>query len=259
MAKHVMRYTIRVFMTYPRMFAHGQPPPFIHHTQLMGEVPQTLSQCMVIFSGSDRPELASLLGTSVKYELYALMAQYETYNNEVELLAAFQAYILYSIFLLFSGDGRTRNPGQDENVMVGLQDMSMALMKSGLLLNAETQSIMPSWEAWIAVEAKRRAIQASHTLMWAWSLQQKYPPFGCREVGFMPTPSPKVLWQARDDEEWRGHYNKWLDYWRNGGAHRVEELMLIKPDIELDERTQRWLEEADEFGLVLMAQGMSVW
>lgn len=141
--------------------------------------------------------------------------------------------------------------------MMGLQDMSLALMKSGLLLNAETQSIVPSWEAWIAVASKRRAIQASHTLMWAWSLHHKYPPFGCREVAFMPTPSPKSLWQARDDEEWKGHYSRWLEYWRNGGPHRLEELMLIKPGIEIDERTQRWLGEADEFGLLLMSQGMN--
>lgn len=73
----------------------------------------------------------------------------------------------------------------------------------------------------------------------------------------MPTPSPKSLWQARDDEEWKGHYSRWLEYWRNGGPHRLEELMLIKPGIEIDERTQRWLGEADEFGLLLMSQGMN--
>lgn len=272
MARHVMRYIIRVFMTYPRMFAHGQPPPFIHHTQLKGEVPQSLSQCMAILSGLDSPELTSLLESSAKREVHVLLAkvrllpkhciglpslhriQYETYN-EAELLAGFQAYILYSIFLLFPRTRQSRTHRQDQNVMMGLQDMSLALMKSGLLLNAETQSIVPSWEAWIAVAAKRRAIQASHTLMWAWSLQHKYPPFGCREVAFMPTPSPKVLWQARDDEEWKGHYNKWLEYWRNGGPHRLDELMTIKPSIEIDERTQKWLEEADEFGLLLMSQG----
>ena len=71
----------------------------------------------------------------------------------------------------------------------------------------------------------------------------------------MPTPAPKILWQAEYEETWAERYSHWLEYWRDGGPHRVEELMAIGPEIEIDARSRRWLEEADEFGLLLMSEG----
>lgn len=71
----------------------------------------------------------------------------------------------------------------------------------------------------------------------------------------MPTPAPKILWQVECEETWTERYSQWLEYWRDGGLHRVEELMVIGPEIEIAARSQRWLEEADEFGLLLMSEG----
>lgn len=137
---------------------------------------------------------------------------------------------------------------------MGLQDMTLALQTTGLLLTAETQSAIPSWSEYRWMAAKRRTILASHMLMWAWSLMHRYPPFVCREVSFMPSPAPKILWQA-SSSGWHAVYSHWLERWQDGGPHCLEELTVAEPDIFLDARTQRWLEEADEFGLLLMSQG----
>lgn len=82
-------------MSYPRMFARGQPPPFIHHTQLKGEVPESLSHSMAILSGLDNPELASILETSAKYEAYALLAKVSLLPSPNRPAWSHQAYITF--------------------------------------------------------------------------------------------------------------------------------------------------------------------
>jgi hypothetical protein len=36
------------------------------------------------------------------------------------------------------------------------------------------------------------------------------------------------------------------------------EFMYIKPGVALDDRTERWLEDADEFGILFMSIGWSL-
>lgn len=43
-----------------------------------------------------------------------------------------------------------------------------------------------------------------------------------------------------------------------GGPHRLEELQALGPEVETDTRTQMWLEEADEFGVLLMSEGICI-
>ncbi|KIX00292.1 uncharacterized protein Z518_10431 [Rhinocladiella mackenziei CBS 650.93] len=136
-----------------------------------------------------------------------------------------------------------------------LQDITLELAKTGLLLEAELQSGVPAWQEWVLMAAKRRTILAAHMLMWAWSLKNRYPPFACFEISFMPTPAPKMLWHAQS-EGWESLYSNRLSGWLDGGPQRLEELMVIGPEIEIAPRSQRWLEEADEFGVLLMSEAV---
>lgn len=169
------------------------------------------------------------------------------------MLAALQAYILYAILLLFSESTCDRPHRVEQGIIFGLQDISLRLAASGVLLNAEVNSEIPEWSEWVTVAAKRRSVLAAHQVLWIWSLLRGYPPFGCRELGFMPSPAPKVLWESRGDG-WEHLYQDWMARWP-GGPHRLEELQVLGPEVEIDPRTQVWLEEADEFGVLLMSEG----
>lgn len=83
----------------------------------------------------------------------------------------------------------------------------------------------------------------------------KLPTFPCTELGFMPAVSSKALWDARTNDEWEITYNRWLSRWTVGGGYLMRELMAVQPGPELDERTEMWLEEVDEFGMMYMSLG----
>ena len=74
----------------------------------------------------------------------------------------------------------------------------------------------------------------------------------------MPAPAGKVLWTARTQQEWEGAYDRWLGRWAGQSIYKMQELIQINPGPELDPRTEMWLEEADEFGMMLMAIGKNL-
>lgn len=70
----------------------------------------------------------------------------------------------------------------------------------------------------------------------------------------MPASAAKYLWQAKDGMEWETKYGRWLKGWE-GEGYLQGEFMGIGEGIGIDERTERWVEEADEFGLMFMTIG----
>ena len=74
------------------------------------------------------------------------------------------------------------------------------------------------------------------------------------ELGPLPVPAPGYLWQEKDEKRWRQQYDVWLDRWKSG-FYRMEELFWIKPGCYMDERSEMWLAEVDEYGMLLMAEG----
>lgn len=156
--------------------------------------------------------------------------------------------------LLFSPDKWGRTHRVEQALIFGLQDICLEVATSGVLLNAEVNLEIPDWNEWVMVASKRRTVLAAHTVLWIWSLLHGYPPFACRELGFMPSPAPKILWNAPNDR-WQDLYQEWMRRWP-GGPHRLEELQALGTEVEIDPRTQIWLEEADEFGVLLMSEGI---
>lgn len=176
------------------------------------------------------------------------MGQYD----DNEMLSAAQAYILYAIIFLFA-DNSTRNHVEDQKVILKLQDFTLDLALAGLLLKAEKDSRVPEWQDWILMAARRRTVLVFHQICWAWSVIHSYPQFMCHEIAFMPTVESKILWQARTENEFQQSYTTWLPKWRDG-LHIMQELILIDTEGELPERMERWLEDVDELGMMLMPE-----
>lgn len=155
--------------------------------------------------------------------------------------------------LLFSQDNWNRTHLVEQALIFGLQDICLEVATFGVLLNAEVNSKIPDWNEWVVAASKRRTVLAAHTILWIWSLLYAYPPSACRELGFMPSPAPKILWNARNDD-WQTLYQECMRP-SPGGPHRLGELQILREEVETDPRTQIWLEEADEFGVLLMSEG----
>lgn len=104
------------------------------------------------------------------------------------------------------------------------------------------------------VSTKRRTILALHHVEWAWSVLHGYPELLCTELGPLPAPAAKRLWQEYRETEWERLYDGWLLQWKDG-FFAMAELFSIRSSDKLDARTEKWLSEADEFGMMVMAEG----
>lgn len=105
------------------------------------------------------------------------------------------------------------------------------------------------------VATKRRVVLTLHHLEWAWSLLYAYPELSCYELGPQPAPAAKQLWEAPDDTTWKRRYAHWLRQWKDG-PFRMDELFDIQSSGPLNSRTEKWLAESDEYGVLIMTEGI---
>lgn len=142
-------------------------------------------------------------------------------------------------------------------ILANLQRLVNYVGSLGLVLTDEIEHVKPSWEAWVNITSRRRALFALYLVHWALSVYHGLPSFDCEDLKHMPAPAPKLLWEAKSRDEWELHYNRWLVEWEQR-EYLHGEVAEIRSGVSLDRRTEKWLEETDELGLVLMALGEKV-
>lgn len=184
--------------------------------------------------------------------------QYHSYT-EVDLIAASQSLLLLLIILFF---GFEPSPilfhPLDAELLFQVWDVRQKLATTGLFLEEEVEHRQPSsWRDWVMVSAKRRIIMGYSHLEWAWSVTHGYPVLSCFELAPLPAPAATYLWQAGDWPSWERLYKEWLWKWRDGGGYKMVEFFDINPSGNLDLRSEMWFAEADDFGMLLMAEGKS--
>ncbi|KAL1956926.1 hypothetical protein VTO42DRAFT_6673 [Malbranchea cinnamomea] len=253
---HGMEFAFKVLRGWPRMLAEEfQLPPLIHFTQVNPEktLPQPLANCITLAKmwhwqceGAEQIVQDTVLG-----EVNNVLNKMQEYD-EIDLLAALQALVMHLIMLLFPSKNSTRPVARDDLMYERLKRLISQLVTTGLFLQEERKQVRPSWEAWIHITSKRRAVLSLFLLQWAYSVFHGIPPFDCKGLGFMPAPAAKALWQARTEDEWNSLYVRWLTRW-NGQGFLQCELAKIRPGIRMEPRAERWLEETDDFGLIMIA------
>ena len=160
--------------------------------------------------------------------------------------------MIYTIILIFPSKEQNTIPDVDPSVFSALQQTVYYAAGTGLVLQEETNLEVPSWEAWIHANSKRRVITTLYMLHWAYSVYHGRPSFDCHELGFMPATAAKFLWQATTRQQWNAFYNRWLAQW-DGRVYLQKEFQDIMPGVILDRRTQMWLEDADELGMLMVS------
>jgi hypothetical protein len=76
----------------------------------------------------------------------------------MDLLVAFEAYIIYSIMVFFSSDHG--NSLIDRQVMITLEAFACDVATTGLVCPAETSKSRSDWGSWIVVSTKHGTLYA---------------------------------------------------------------------------------------------------
>jgi len=177
--------------------------------------------------------------------------------DERHLLAALQALVMHIIMLMFPGKDQISLSLVDPAIFTALQRVVSYVAKTGLMLTEERDCVRPSWESWIHVTAKRRAIFSLYLLHWSYAVHHGLESFACSQLGFMPAPAPRFLWHCETKGRWEDLYAQWLAQW-NGAPYMMREFAAIQAGTGLEQRSERWLEDADELGVLFFSIGTTV-
>lgn len=171
------------------------------------------------------------------------------------MLASAQAFIIYTILILFPSNDQNSSNSIEEQIILDISELSLQLAAGGLALPEETsQDNLPLYQDWTLISAKRRTILTIYMITYAWSVRRNYPAFHCFELQLMLAPASRPLWQAQTENEWLPLYVEWHSNWK-GDGYKIGELFSISATRALNKRTETWLEEVDEFGMLLMSLG----
>lgn len=195
---------------------------------------------------------------NIKCLLFAKSSRFQDQCETVkdkELIAVLQAVVIYAIILTSpSNDSKDPRPDHDE-IFRKVELLIYRIVRNGLFLQEERDQKRPTWADWIDVTSKRRAFLSLYLLHWAYSVLYCVPCFDCADLGFMPAPAPKALWQATTEREWDTRYIQWLGRW-SGKLYLQAELGWIQPGAVMNPRAEKWLGETDEFGFIMISIGI---
>ncbi|EPE09712.1 saccharopine dehydrogenase [Ophiostoma piceae UAMH 11346] len=260
-ARSTVHFVIRVLLSWPRRMAaygFGHLPPIIHRLQLESGVPATLASCCTLAKmWADHEEGSrGLVERTVLQEIRRILDQ-RVSHGEMDLLADAQALVLLLIIALYGFGYASMAPDpRHPQLLVDAWDVKQRLAATGLFLAEEVDGTVPPWRRWAAVSAKRRTVLALQHLEWTWSMLHGYPVLSCFELGALPAPAAGHIWQAAEEQVWKNHYSNWLWQWRHG-SYKMAELFRVNSEGRLDDRSEMWLADADEYGVVLMAESES--
>ncbi|PLB50816.1 hypothetical protein P170DRAFT_508927 [Aspergillus steynii IBT 23096] len=255
LVNHSMEIIFRVVRTWPKMLAEEfQLPPLVHPTQVSpNKTAQPLAHCITLskmWHGQCKGAEQMVYSTILR-ELTNLLDDFRDYDEET-LLAALQAVVIYTIILLFPSKDALWKLPEDSTIFFQTQRLVYHVVSTGLFLQEEREQKQPSFYAWLHVTSKRRAVLSLYLLQWAYSVFHGTSSFDCKELGFMPAPAAKILWEAHDEHAWNTRYIRWLARW-GGQGYLQGEFDKIKRGIVMEARAEKWLEETDEFGFIMIS------
>jgi hypothetical protein len=256
---NITSFIYRILKSYAAAAARGHDTlPFVHSMQMEANMlggPLTTCLSLVRMCVEPIPGSEDASQRVLQQEMETIVDKRATYD-EVSLLGAFQAYLIYSLVLYFRlGLGSNSSLRQ---IMMNLQDLAAFSVKHGLVCVAEQRHTRPKWEEWIVAESKRRTLYAMYLFDSILSCQEGLPTFLGTELEGLPAVASKPLWQAQTRTEWEAAYNVHLAEWVDRSL-TIEELWSTPPGMdesEISKRRQRadqWLENIDEFGTMLYA------
>ncbi|KAJ5172171.1 hypothetical protein N7492_004764 [Penicillium capsulatum] len=258
---NVMTFIARILKSYTAIATRRNDIlPFIHWAQMkehLSSSPLTTCLSLIRMCQNPLPGSESTASMIIQREMEGIMDLHKSFDH-LSLLAAFQAYLIYTMVLFFRL-GQTPNNGTGlRQAMINLQELAHASSRHGIVCTADQHRARPRWEEWIVTEAKRRTLYVMYLFDSLLSTQERLPTYLGTELEGLPAPSNKFLWRAESRGDWERRYNVYLAEWIDRGL-AIDELWPFPPGLDEPgickrrERVDRWLEDIDEFGTMLYA------
>jgi hypothetical protein len=143
----------------------------------------------------------------------------------------------------------------DLGTLASLQELGFFVSSKSMMLPEESSHRRPSWREWVMVGCKRRTLMSLFCFEWMNAMLNNFATFPCNDASFLPAPSGKVLWGMCKQSKWEVAYDRWLGRWAGLSIYTLGDLTGTPPGPTLDLRSEMWLEEADEFGMMFMTLG----
>jgi hypothetical protein len=255
----ITAFIYRILKSYAAVAVHDRGiPPFVHSSQVTALASSPpLSACFSLIRICEKPLPGSerVAADVLQRAMDSIYREHGTYDG-LALLAAFQAYLIYTMVLFFQ-----LNQGTDaffRQAMMNLQELACVSSRRGLVCAAEQQRARPTWESWIVAESKRRTLYTMYLFDGVLSAQEGLPTFLGIELQGLPAPANKAMWGAQARYDWGKVYNVYLAEWMHGGLC-IDELWpvpthLDEPGLNVRRsRVDEWLQTVDEFGTMLYA------
>lgn len=233
-------------------------PPFIHQTKGHHDnMSPILAQCCSLLRIlSVRTTRSDTLSSELlEREMASILARYISYDNDT-CLAAFQAYLIYTMTLYFTCERRDSQVFRQH--MMDLQQLASASVSQGLTTVAEMARNRPEWSSWAQAESKRRTLYTMYLFDNLLCATDNLPMFVAVELIGLLAPASRSLWEAESVDSWTKAYNRHMGTF-DGGGLRIEELWSPPPGWNQDQildrrhRVETWLQDTDIFGTALFA------
>ena len=254
----VTTFISRMLNAYVGMLIRGRgTPPFIHDLQVNSALSAPLATCLSVvrMCESVLPASQTACTDVLRREMNSLYEWRGTFDN-VTMLAAFQAYLVYALILFFRLEQDSNTLLQES--MMKLQEIACMSARQGLVCTEEQQRARPRFEAWVVAEAKRRTLYTMYLFDSILLVKDGLPTFMATEVHGLLAPGPKALWIARTRQQWKSEYNQYLADWPSS-CLTIDELWRTPADFDSaaiaarKRRVDRWLESIDEYGTMMYA------
>ncbi|KAL1836747.1 hypothetical protein VTK73DRAFT_4934 [Phialemonium thermophilum] len=232
-------------------------PPIIHPLQATHVVQSVaLANCytLVRMWVHRSPGSEAFVADALRREMERLVK--DDPEDDLGALAAFQAYFLYCVLLYFVPlEGFAR---ANDGTMITLHEMAFRTARKGLVCAAEEAGgSQPAWESWIVAATKRRAIFSLSLFDIVYNAERQAPTFVSDELRDAFVPEGRAVWQATTRAKWQREYARYWSLWEGDGRGAVRICELWTPPEtgarERRDRIDRWVEVADEFGMMLFA------
>lgn len=251
---NISKLIFRTLKSYALKAIQGYPPPFIHPTHLSLE---PISTCFTLLRLQRCPMAGSetVVAGILEREMTRLHEGHTAYSD-MELFSAFQACLIYAMVLFFE----FTPPSMPfiRQAMINLQEVACATSQRGLACISErTIGPSPERKVWHVVEAKRRTLYTMYLLDNILSVTDGLPIYIGHELKGLYAPSSKQLWEAKCTE-WEQIYHSHRFEW-GSSRFRLDELWPVSSGTQehllkqRQERTDKWLKDVDEFGMMLYA------
>lgn len=255
----VTRFIYRILKSYAAMTARGRGTlPFLHPIQIKHQPagsPLATSLSLARISENPLPRSESAAALVLQREMESIVALRESYDD-MSLLAAFQAYLIYTMVLFFR---LSQGPSSFfRGAMMNLQELACSASRRGLVCATDERHARPRWEEWIVAEAKRRTLYVMYLFDSVLSAQENLPTFLGVELRGLPAPASKALWEAQNRGVWEKEFNAFLAEWTESGL-AIDELWPVPADYDetaiarRQSRVDHWLESLDEYGTMMFA------